>query len=143
MRNTGKAYINAAGKVMGSRCSKEISCRCQNRYKTITLEEQKAICNDFWSFGEHDQRTLFVISNIEEVPIKSPSTNSQTRTVSRKFYLPVVRSESSQRLKVSKDTFLKTLCIGNKTIQYNVDKVRQVKSHQDSHGKQASINKNI
>ena len=147
LRNTGQAYKNVAGKMVPPKRPKQmISCKCSFACKTLTEEEQQTICSSYWGLGDQDQRTLFVLSHTQELPCKSrtttPSTNStKPRNVSRQYVLPVTREEGFIKIRVCKETFLNTLCISNKTVQYNFEKKKKGLSHHDRRGKQPSSNK--
>ena len=122
LRNSGKIYFNSNGKKVDKRKPSLINCKCRNECKSISTDEQDDICRNFWEMGDQNQRTLYIVSNVDEIQrnLNCQCTMQGQKKVNRKFYLPLVRNGVSTRIQVCKETFLKTLCIGNKTIQYNL-----------------------
>jgi hypothetical protein len=150
LRNNGQEYVNKSGRTVAKKRVSYANCSgCRFKCTAeLSEKEQENICHQFWKLGSHEQRSLFVVSNVDEESTKSnacecSSGKKQTKEVTQQYFLPVIDKTKnvSTRKRVCKATFLRVLCIGAKTVSYNLQKHRNGESFQDKRGKKSSINK--
>lgn len=149
-RNTGQAYRQASGTLVPSRHPKAVVCNCKHGFKcqTLTEDDQIAICREFWELGDYTARAVFIIANVHEKEKKISTTKTPSkRHMSREYFLPIRRESNDEHqqttniIRVCKQTFLDTLCISSKLVQHTLEKRRAGNDAHDSRGKHRPGNK--
>lgn len=130
LRMEGKAYIgyNRAkdGKVthksarnareIGPRCDSKECLRIKSRHcSAITEQNRQILFEYFWTKMNWDQRKVFVINHVKKVETKRTYTKRDESR--RKFTLQYNLTVDNEMLQVCKNMFLKTLCLGEYSVQ--------------------------
>ena len=120
LRNAGLSYVGHRGQYVPARYVKPVNCEtCQFKCSAkISSEMQASLCNHFWSLGSHEERTHFILKHVDESEITSCRGLKSKRSVYRHYSLPVDKTN----IRVCKNMFLATLCVGKKTVEYNLQK---------------------
>ena len=115
-RNEGLEYVSCRGKVVGARAVKDVDCgKCKfNCSANFSSEVRREIFSVFWGLGDHNRRTDFIANHCtrSETTRRQKQDQPSRRNYSISYYL----TNNSQRLRVCKDFFLKTLDIGHDTV---------------------------
>lgn len=117
-RNEGLEYVSCRGKVVGARAVKDVDCgKCKfNCSANFSSKVRLEIFSVFWGLGDHNRRTDFIANHCtrSETTRRQKQDQPSRRNYSISYYL----TNNSQRLRVCKDFFLKTLDIGTAKTPY-------------------------
>ena len=143
LRNSGKEYINSAGKLVRGKEVQEVDCsKC--RYKcsiNISDEDRAELHANYWNMKDYTRQRDYICSTVVEAKparIKTTTKGNRKRTLSRTFVFKV----NNESIRVCKMFYLKTLDIGEKVVQCAMkrNKVGTFASS-DQRGSQAPANK--
>ncbi|XP_033103438.1 uncharacterized protein LOC117106195 [Anneissia japonica] len=116
-RNKGLEYTTRKGKVVQARKIIYHRCgRCVNKCNIVLSDDDRdTIFRNYWIMGDR-QRQRDYIANHVCVKKNSRKTPGSRRNMTLHYYFTV----RDKRVKVCKAVFLKTLCIGEKTVTYTI-----------------------
>ncbi|XP_076035763.1 uncharacterized protein LOC143021869 [Oratosquilla oratoria] len=117
LRNQGKAYINASGKLVEEKCyiDKDCNCKANCISRLGDFEFRKDIFTKFWDIGDFSKQNAYLAESIILVPNKlrkwkeSRKEEKSTKTVTRLYY--VKKKES--KVRVCKNMFLSLHGVSN------------------------------
>ena len=90
--------------------------RCLNKCNDILSDDDRdKICQNYWKMGDM-QRQRDYIANHVVIKANSRKTPGSRRNMTLHYFFTVL----DKRVKVCKAVFLKTLCIGEKTVTYTI-----------------------
>ena len=114
-------YTSRSGKVVQARKTIYHRCgRCVNKCNEVLPDEDRdLIFQNYWKLGDRQRQRDYIASHVH-VKQKQRQTNPDSK---RKRTLHYYFTTRNQRVKVCKAVFLKTLGIGEKTVQYTVSQM--------------------
>lgn len=120
---------SGGGKVreMGRRCESDFCKKSRTRHCDDVSEEQRiAVFNMFWRKMNYEQRKIFVIGHVirKEKARSRLLTPHSRRSCSFQYSLTVKEPNGTYTVKqVCKNMFLKTLSIGERTVDYWISNI--------------------
>ena len=109
-------------------------CNCRYGCKRLSSSQREEIFTSFWALGDWQSQTNFIIGCVNLIKPKRSFVPSSRKQNSRIFKL--------NDIQVCKGTFLKTLGISNKRLDYSLrNKSKNGMASPDKRGKHPSCNK--
>ncbi|KAK3929200.1 Centrosomal protein POC5 [Frankliniella fusca] len=122
-RNLGEAYTTRNGKNIRERKRRQIHTCKRNRCQDIIDDDvAETLFVEFWEMGSQERRVQYVASRTESTPVarhrkRNPDSDIK-RTRNNLFFFEL----NGKRVRVCKDTFLKTLDISDTFVESVLDK---------------------
>ncbi|XP_062602831.1 uncharacterized protein LOC134264549 [Saccostrea cucullata] len=117
-RNAGESYVSSEGKNVSKKTMKQISCKCKFKCsQNFNEEDQRLIFTKFWQLNYEKQRS-YIKENVIKTDKRRRTTMTESRRKKTLQYFFTDRGEN--RVQVCKKTFLCTLGLGERTVQYTL-----------------------
>lgn len=115
-RLAGESYIDRKGREILEKVVNLVDCQCRFKCRdAITVEQQKSLFQEYWSFGSTVRQKDFLCSLIEETAIARKRKRSEEsgidKTVSRSYKLP---NGNSETIRVCQKFFCNTFAISKR-----------------------------
>lgn len=141
-RNTGKEYVNSAGKTVPARTWCRLPDGCKRKCSTkITCEDQKRIFNSYWAQGNYIRRLAYVKGLIVLGPVQRfRGSNKKLRDFTAKYHL----QHGAAKIQVCRKCFRLALGESESFIENVVTKIWETMDAQpdvDMRGRQPPKNK--
>ncbi|KAK3085282.1 hypothetical protein FSP39_001017 [Pinctada imbricata] len=140
LRLSGKEYTNTRGKLVEAKSVKDQDCsKCRYKCSTkISEEERREIFNNYWSLQDYKRQRDYICSSILQASPKRIRPKAKNpRKITRQFSFV----NKGAQVRVCKTFFLKTLDIGEKTVEYALkSNSHKTFSSQDKRGRHVPHN---
>ena len=116
-RNKGLEYTTRKGALVQARNTIYYRCgRCVNKCNVILSDDDRdKICQNYWKMGDMQKQRDYIANHVV-IKVYSRKTPGSRRNMTIHYFFTV----RDKRVKVCKAVFLKTLCIGEKTVTYTI-----------------------
>ena len=120
-RSRGLSYTSVKGKDVESRklgpvCAEKCRLKCSMQF---THQRREAIFKSYWESGNYERQRDFICNHVHKVNAQYPLKINSRRQNTFSYFLV---DSKDKRVKVCKMFFLHTLCIGEKTVSYALNK---------------------
>jgi len=131
---SGEMYVSSRGKVVNARHRLPTpNCNCRYKCSEQVSETARDVAfHGYWSLANKDRQTDFICAHVVKKEKKAHKNRQNRRKNTFQYFLPV----EHQCIRVCKDTFLKTLAIGEKTVTIaKMKEFQHGKAHRDMRGR--------
>jgi len=105
-------YVVKEPRIIGERCSSKRCCKSK-RCNEFSEEDRQRIFHSFWKELDWGQRKVYVASLADMRDVKRKKVEDLRRQCSITYYL----RKNGKRLKVCREIFLSTLCLGEWSVR--------------------------
>lgn len=119
-RNAGENYVSSRDQNVPRKTIKPISCKCKFKCsERLNEEDQSLIFTKFWQLDYEKQRS-YIKENVIKTDKRRKTTTTESRRKNTLQYFFTYQCGS--RVQVCKKNFLCTLGIGERTVQYTLER---------------------